>query len=400
MKKSLILILFFITIKVSFAQWNILDTNHLISAIWLNQPNDGWTFGKDFRHWDGTNWTTVIQDSAFGAGACAFPTANDGWVFGYQDSVYRYNGNVWTKQYLGFSVTGPCSFYDSNHGWIIGLNSVYKYLNGTWTQYTNQLPTYLSNNGCIFYTIAAVNTNTAMVGGYSVYPGPGFIDSAYILNIAANPWTIDTVISEIRLTAISFSNQNQGWILGMESNNIYDKLFKYNGSGWVYEETFSGHSDVVGLYMYSNSLGWLSRGSGIVYNYDGFSWTAQDTLYSVVQQFSFSDPLNGWALISNTPHPTDHSWLYQTTTGGIGKVEYLFSNSSRIKISPNPATTTLTIEGLTQKTTAEVYDISGKLLFSKPLGTNTIDISSLGKGLYFIKLSTAEGRVVRKFVKE
>lgn len=72
----------------------------------------------------------------------------------------------------------------------------------------------------------------------------------------------------------------------------------------------------------------------------------------------------------------------------------------KLIIHPNPATTTLTIEGLTQKTTAEVYDISGKLLLSKPLSTKTIDISRLGKGLYFIKLTTAEGSVVRKFVKE
>jgi hypothetical protein len=47
-----------------------------------------------------------------------------------------------------------------------------------------------------------------------------------------------------------------------------------------------------------------------------------------------------------------------------------------------------------------VYDISGKLLFTKLLNGNQLDISSLAKGLYFIKLSTAEGSLVRKFVKE
>jgi hypothetical protein len=67
---------------------------------------------------------------------------------------------------------------------------------------------------------------------------------------------------------------------------------------------------------------------------------------------------------------------------------------------PNPATTTLTIEGISTTTTAEVYDISGKLLFTKQLNNNQIDISSLARGLYFIKLTTAEGSVVRKFVKE
>jgi hypothetical protein len=69
-------------------------------------------------------------------------------------------------------------------------------------------------------------------------------------------------------------------------------------------------------------------------------------------------------------------------------------------IFPNPATTTLTIEGLTQKTTAEVYDISGKLILTTKLVSTQIDISALAQGMYFIKLRTKEGSVVRKFVKE
>jgi photosystem II stability/assembly factor-like uncharacterized protein len=73
---------------------------------------------------------------------------------------------------------------------------------------------------------------------------------------------------------------------------------------------------------------------------------------------------------------------------------------SNIRLFPNPATNTLFINGLEISAKAEVYDISGKLLLSKQLNENQIDISSLAKGLYFIKLSTAEGSLVRKFVKE
>jgi hypothetical protein len=71
-----------------------------------------------------------------------------------------------------------------------------------------------------------------------------------------------------------------------------------------------------------------------------------------------------------------------------------------ITISPNPATTTLNISDLTTSATAEIYDISGKLLITKQLNTTQLDISILAKGFYFIKLSTKEGCVVRKFVKE
>jgi hypothetical protein len=73
---------------------------------------------------------------------------------------------------------------------------------------------------------------------------------------------------------------------------------------------------------------------------------------------------------------------------------------SPISIFPNPATNTLYLDGLANTTTAEVYDVSGKILFTKQLITNQLDISTLAKGLYFIKHTTAEGSVVRKFVKE
>jgi hypothetical protein len=73
---------------------------------------------------------------------------------------------------------------------------------------------------------------------------------------------------------------------------------------------------------------------------------------------------------------------------------------TKIYIYPNPTTSSLTINGITNINTAEVYNISGKLLLTKQLNTNQLDISSLAKGLYLIKLSTEEGSLVSKFVKE
>jgi hypothetical protein len=67
---------------------------------------------------------------------------------------------------------------------------------------------------------------------------------------------------------------------------------------------------------------------------------------------------------------------------------------------PNPSSNTLNISGLEKDALAEVYYINGKLLFSKQLNTNKIDISTLAKGVYFLKLSTTNGSMVKKFVKE
>jgi hypothetical protein len=85
---------------------------------------------------------------------------------------------------------------------------------------------------------------------------------------------------------------------------------------------------------------------------------------------------------------------------GIGTGIEELNNSINFSVYPNPATNTLTINGLSTTATAEIYDLSGKLLLTKQLSVNQIDISTLAKGLYFIKLNTEEGSVVKKFVKE
>jgi hypothetical protein len=125
--------------------------------------------------------------------------------------------------------------------------------------------------------------------------------------------------------------------------------------------------------------------------------------YSVAQTSDNGYILAGSSEIQGTP--SINIFLFKTdsngiTSGNLGICNDLNRKHDRISIFPNPATTTLNITGLTIAVTAEVYDISGKQLLSKRLTTQAIDISRLAPGLYFIKLTTAEGSVVKKFVKE
>ncbi|RPH33347.1 MAG: T9SS C-terminal target domain-containing protein [Bacteroidales bacterium] len=47
-----------------------------------------------------------------------------------------------------------------------------------------------------------------------------------------------------------------------------------------------------------------------------------------------------------------------------------------------------------------IIDINGKLLISKEISDNKIDISGLQEGVYTIKLLSKDGIVTRKFVKQ
>lgn len=69
-----------------------------------------------------------------------------------------------------------------------------------------------------------------------------------------------------------------------------------------------------------------------------------------------------------------------------------------VKINPNPANDFITISGVEDIYTAEVFDVYGKLLFSSTICT--IDISSLKDGIYLVKISDSNGITNHKIVKQ
>lgn len=73
-----------------------------------------------------------------------------------------------------------------------------------------------------------------------------------------------------------------------------------------------------------------------------------------------------------------------------------------IQIYPNPMTSELVIEGLNQEYSAEILNQYGLVVISKNLSTkNTIDVSGLNAGMYFLRLYDDKGTVklARKLLK-
>lgn len=58
-------------------------------------------------------------------------------------------------------------------------------------------------------------------------------------------------------------------------------------------------------------------------------------------------------------------------------------------ISPNPVNNVITINNLPINTKFKIYDILGKEIVVKNITYNTINVSSLHKGVYFLKISTS-----------
>jgi hypothetical protein len=126
-------------------------------------------------------------------------------------------------------------------------------------------------------------------------------------------------------------------------------------------------------------------------------WIDTNDEYIGIKYQTATDSIYGWIRV-NCPNSSScliKDYSISSIITGIRDIQ-----TDNWFIFPNPATTYLTVKGIQPSATAEVYDLSGKLILNQQLNTNQIDIISLAKGLYFLKLTTPEGSVVRKFVRE
>ena len=74
---------------------------------------------------------------------------------------------------------------------------------------------------------------------------------------------------------------------------------------------------------------------------------------------------------------------------------------TNVSIFPNPASSVLNIQGITDIQTVEVHNIQGKKITISPNNFTQIDISSLQSGIYFLKVINDQNRsVIKKFIKK
>jgi hypothetical protein len=72
---------------------------------------------------------------------------------------------------------------------------------------------------------------------------------------------------------------------------------------------------------------------------------------------------------------------------------------NQITVYPNPANNQLFIQGL-QPTKVEFYNVLGNLIYTIDNPTQTLSITSLANGTYFVKITTEEGVAVKQIVKQ
>ena len=86
------------------------------------------------------------------------------------------------------------------------------------------------------------------------------------------------------------------------------------------------------------------------------------------------------------------------------KPDAIAENVASFNIYPNPVNDKLYIETLTPALTVEIYDIYGRVQNLSNSATqqlsNSIDVTNLNSGVYFVKVRTENGEAVQRFIKK
>lgn len=77
------------------------------------------------------------------------------------------------------------------------------------------------------------------------------------------------------------------------------------------------------------------------------------------------------------------------------------ASAATIGIYPNPASDVINIKSQTALSSAQIVDLSGRVVYSALLSSESIDVKSLTTGIYILKLQAADGKTFsRKFTKK
>jgi hypothetical protein len=275
---------------------------------------------------------------------------------------------------------------------VVHENKLYVAVPGDWTSTIGKLAVLNAINGTF---IEEIDLSASGAGIHDV-----FIYNNKILSVNRSPWggtsgTLTLFDPVTKLISHHIFPYHIGKGIGIHNHQLY--LSINNGIGTIDLESWQvtddelvsdpGSSsfiyfadivlDTLNSQLFATTTDYFSMGEGLIFNLNG------------AQTGSFEAGISAEALA-----------LDYRTLSSLGGLEY-----SRLNIFPNPATTTIQIANNSDETfeTIKVFDAHGQLvkLIGRELTKNSVDVSELGSGIYFIVITTEGSDVIlTKFIKQ
>ena len=336
------------------ANWNVQYAGTCnYRSIYFSSPTTGFVAGglptPSFLSYiyktsnSGTSWTSQLSVSPNGLYGIHFPDATHGYAVGGSPNSLMYkstdSGTSWTSLTLGVSTALLSVFFTAaDTGYVVGANgNILKTLNGG-----GSWNTQLSGTTNILTSVYFTDTYT----GYAV----GSSGTVVKTTNGGTTWTLIPILGfTTNLNAVYFFNADHGFAVG-DNGAIIET--DDGGTTWTQYLGISAES--------LRSIHFPDQNTGYVCGYYG-------TLLKYTNDIGYEEK----------------------------------ENTYRCTVYPNPAAGTITIAAPLQSE-IEILNPEGQCMKQTLAhnNTTTLDISGFAPGIYFAKVKSGEGVVVKKFIKQ
>ena len=345
----------------------IFGLQHAINSIYFTDANTGYTVNQHGRICKttngGTTWEYQYSGTVQDLFSVYFPAKDTGYIVGDSGTILKTTtgGLQWTSQHslAPWSLYSVC-FVDVNTGYAAG--GTYWYGNGGMVVKTT--------DGGNTWTSLPAGTSYAFVKLFFVNADTGFAiaDSAYSSRIlkttdGGNTWTIKNMnIATDPFRSLYFANAATGYTV----NGCIILKTTTGGDDWIIQYPGYSNADFYSIYF-------LNADTGYAVGYGG---------------------------------PYAYGAIIKTTNGGgyLVGVDDRRPAEGRLKIFPNPGPDKIVVETdeASLPGTLSVLDLSGRELLHETVRRSPakIDISTLPRGIYVVKLNGETSVLVGKVVKE
>ena len=185
-----------------------------------------------------------------------------------------------------------------------------------------------------------------------------------------------------------YCNDNQ--LSSLNANGLENLRYVKLNNNQITTLNLSSSPELEKLYVYNNDLTSLNLKSGNNANLLEFLAIGNDNLYCIDVDNPEEAPYPGWFVDNWTSFSEDCS---------LGIEDVL---ATQIMLYPNPVQNVLNLENSSgyHINSFKVYDVMGRMVFNLDSLTHPLDVSNLEAGLFFISITTANGNLIKRFVKE
>ena len=407
MKKfSLIITFLIVSACACFSQWTQqeLNTNSTLTSVHFLNEDEGFitSIGGIYKTTNGgENWDLVYTDNGLDT-----PFLEDVFIVdkntiiavGFTtDLSFDYPlvlksddfGQTWTDiSVAGNNKLNSTFFINSQKGYICGEGGKILVTEDGGQTWTDQL----SNTGSVLKSIFFVNNQVGLAIG-------GFVNNAVILKTQNGGLTwneIENPSTEF-LQSVYFTSEQIGYVVGwngeiLKTEDCGSSWSQYSVVNMVgYLEIFftdeqtgyivGGQSTEKSILKTTNAgLTWENIGPDTEVALSGMHFPSNNIGYAV----------GGFGVVLKTE-----------TAGDIVTTENFYNNKN-VQLYPNPSNSILNLKSEINIESIRMIDINGNTVLQKICKNEnlSLDVSSFHSGLYFLEITTKNGKSMKNFFKE